>query len=546
MTDPSPAPFLRVMALHSLAYCERLFYLEEVEEIRVADASVYAGRRLHEEISPEPDETESRTFELCSEDLGLMGKVDAVRRRDGAWVVYEHKRGRPNREGKDALPWPSDRLQVGAYAMLLEEELGERVSEGRIRYHTENVTVRVTLDDELRSDVRSAITRANELARETKRPSVADNPGICRRCSLAPVCLPEEERLASGSVERPIRLFPAEPEREVLHVSDPSARISSQGETLVISSDSGKETVPLKDVEALVIHGYPQLTTQTLHKCAAECVQIHWVGAGGHYVACTAPGAPSVHRRLRQFEALRDSDFALGLSKRLAEARISSQIGYLQRKARSMDASPLNEAIGALRASLREVPKSMNAEVLRGYEGIAGRAYFSTLPHLLREEVPEEFRFEGRNRRPPKDRFNALLGFGYSLLYQAVLRSILAVGLDPAVGFYHTARSSAHPLVLDLMELFRVYVWDMTVVSSLNRLQWDKDADFAVAPGRVWLSREGRRKAIELFEERLGQKWKHPATDYSLSYSRIIELEARLFEKEWTGTAGLFAKMKLR
>ena len=37
-------PLIRVMALHSLAYCERLFYLEEVEEIRVADANVYAGR----------------------------------------------------------------------------------------------------------------------------------------------------------------------------------------------------------------------------------------------------------------------------------------------------------------------------------------------------------------------------------------------------------------------------------------------------------------------------------------------------------------------
>ena len=40
-------PPIRVMALHAMLYCERLFYLEEVEEIRVADAAVYAGRRLH-------------------------------------------------------------------------------------------------------------------------------------------------------------------------------------------------------------------------------------------------------------------------------------------------------------------------------------------------------------------------------------------------------------------------------------------------------------------------------------------------------------------
>lgn len=44
----SQGPLIRVMALYALAYCERLFYLEEVEEIRVADHRVYAGRTRHE------------------------------------------------------------------------------------------------------------------------------------------------------------------------------------------------------------------------------------------------------------------------------------------------------------------------------------------------------------------------------------------------------------------------------------------------------------------------------------------------------------------
>jgi len=56
-------PLIRVMALHALAYCERLFYLEEVEEIRVADANVYAGRRMHEELEPG---AERYTMELAS------------------------------------------------------------------------------------------------------------------------------------------------------------------------------------------------------------------------------------------------------------------------------------------------------------------------------------------------------------------------------------------------------------------------------------------------------------------------------------------------
>ena len=52
MTEPPSVPQeppIRVMAIHALAYCERLFYLEEIEEIREADDRVYAGRKLHEE-----------------------------------------------------------------------------------------------------------------------------------------------------------------------------------------------------------------------------------------------------------------------------------------------------------------------------------------------------------------------------------------------------------------------------------------------------------------------------------------------------------------
>lgn len=45
------------------------------------------------------------------------------------------------------------------------------------------------------------------------------------------------------------------------------------------------------------------------------------------------------------------------------------------------------------------------------------------------------------SRRP----FNALLSFGYALLYRSVLAAVLAVGLKPSLGFFHTPRSTAHP-----------------------------------------------------------------------------------------------------
>ena len=164
----------------------------------------------------------------------------------------------------------------------------------------------------------------------------------------------------------------------------------------------------------------------------------------------------------------------------------------------------------------------------------------------LLKDVAAELRFDGRNRRPPKDRVNALLSFGYAMLMKDVMNSVLAVGLEPAFGFYHQPRTQAPPLALDLMEIFRVPLVDMVVVASLNRGMWDVGEDFTVRGVQVWLSDAGRRKFVKLYEERKGECWKHPVTGYSLTYRRLIELEVRLLEKEWMGEGGLFGQLVVR
>src|SRR5262249_17521146 len=156
----------------------------------------------------------------------------------------------------------------------------------------------------------------------------------------------------------------------------------------------------------------------------------------------------------------------------------------------------------AMQDALRCVSSAADRDSLRGHEGLAAVHYFEGLRALLGDQVPEELRSATRNRRPPLDRFNALLSYGYGLLHTAGMRALLAAGLERALGFYPTPRRAAYPLVLDLMELFRVPLWDMPLIGSLNRGQWDPAADFAVTRAKVWLSDSGRKKAIGLFEAR--------------------------------------------
>lgn len=545
----SHAPQMRVESLHAFAYCPRLFYFQEVERIEVPHERVYAGRELHAGLEAEEGE-ERASIELTSETVGLTGKVDCVRRRDGSHVPYEHKRGQPRRlDDGTAAAWPSDRLQVVAYAVLLEEAFGQPVPEGRVRYHAANVTVRVPIDEQARADLREAIATARRLRESVERPPIADNERLCARCSLAPVCLPEEVRQERQPEHDPVRLFPPDRDGATLHVVSQGAAVGCRGDTLVVRPRDAPETKhPIREVETVLLHGFAQVSTQALRRCVEHGVGVHWLSMTGYHTASLTPTAGQVQRRIRQYHALTEEATCLRLTRALASAKIEGQHRYLLRASRGDPDSrrQVLPFLTAIQAVLQGLPQAPDRDSLRGHEGTAAVQYFQGLRHLLGAQVPPELHWTTRNRRPPLDRFNALLGFGYGLLHTAVMRAILATGLEPALGFFHTPRSAAYPLVLDLMELFRVSLWDIVVIGSLNRGQWDVTADFTVTRAKVWLSESGRKKAIGLFEARLQESWKHPVLKYSLSYARTIELEARLLEKEWTGEPGLFARSRLR
>ncbi|HJV47151.1 MAG TPA: type I-MYXAN CRISPR-associated endonuclease Cas1 [Bacillota bacterium] len=539
-------PLIRVMALHALAYCERLFYLEEVEEIRVADASVFDGRRLHELI-PEYSQVERLTLE--SETLGIYGKVDCVRSKKGELIPYEYKKGRSRIEPNgEAGAWPSDELQVIAYALLLEEHFQQSIKEARIYYAADHKTVIIKLTKPVRNRLFEAINQARQLRNTTLRPDIAENERLCIRCSLAPVCLPEEERLISSPERETIRLFPEDRETRDVHVTIPGSTIRKSGESIIVETrDGNKDVLPLVEVGSVTLHGPSQMTTQTLHLCAHKGIPVHWMSTGGNYIASLTNAAGGVQRRLRQYKGLTNADMSLKLSKAVVTAKIESQIRYLLRMSRGKNIrTEMDEHIHMMKTMLRKSHKVSELDELLGYEGNAARSYFSCLKMLTRECVEEGMAFTHRNKRPPKDPANALLLFLYSLLYRDCVQAIISVGLDPTISFYHQPRSSAYPLALDLMELFRVALCDMVVLGSIHRKQWNVDEDFIVAKDHVWLNDMGRKKAIGLYEKRKQDKWKHPVIGYSLSYARLLELEVKLLEKEWSGHPGLFALNRLR
>ena len=156
----------------------------------------------------------------------------------------------------------------------MEEHTDTSIEEARIRYHADNVTVRVPIYEAAREDVHRAIERARELRQSVERPPVTDNAHLCLRCSLAPVCLPEEERLARDPDWNRSVCFPTRARDDS---RDSSRRTrETAGDTLtIVGTDKSKETFPIREVGEVVVHGNAQITTEAIHLCARkrwECI----------------------------------------------------------------------------------------------------------------------------------------------------------------------------------------------------------------------------------------------------------------------------------
>jgi len=135
-----------------------------------------------------------------------------------------------------------------------------------------------------------------------------------------------------------------------------------------------------------------------------------------------------------------------------------------------------------------------------GIEGEASKQYFCALSKVL----PEEVYYGNRTKQPPGDLFNALLSYGYGILYTEVEKACLVAGLNPYMGFLHTDRVGRPSLVLDLMEEFRQPVIDSSVIAIITKKVVNTD-DIEPLNGGFYLNSPGKNKLVEAVVSKLSK-----------------------------------------
>ena len=321
-----------------------------------------------------------------------------------------------------------------------------------------------------------------------------------------------------------------------LYVTTPDTYLRLDNDTLRV--EVNRETrlrVPLHHLSAVVCFGHINLSAPLMHLLADRGITLVLLDDNGRFKA-RLEGAVSGNVLLRQaqFQRVADPAFTLDMARASVAGKIKNTRQVLQRGAREAkaedEANALARLADDLAASLRALPGEDSLDGVRGIEGEAARRYFSGLNLLVRADQRTAFAMDGRTRRPPRDRLNALLSFLYAMWMNDCRSALEAAGLDPQVGFLHALRPGRASLALDLMEEFRPWA-DRLALTLINRGQL-KAHDFVLREGgAVALQPDARKAVVVAYQERKKDDINHPLLAQSVPLGLVPLVQARLLAR---------------
>lgn len=318
-----------------------------------------------------------------------------------------------------------------------------------------------------------------------------------------------------------------------LYITTPESYLSKDGENVVVSVKQQEVfRISVLNIEAIVTFGYMGASPGLMKLCADHGIGLTFLSPHGRFISrVQGQVRGNVLLRKAQYALSDDENVATEIARICIAGKIQNYRSILRRYERDYGhTEEITEALGQMERCKRLTLAATSRDQVRGLEGEAASAYFAVFPQLIINQK-EDFPFNGRNRRPPKDAVNAMLSLAYTLLTNDITAALETVGLDPYVGFLHTLRPGRASLALDLVEELRAYLGDRFVLSLINRKQITASDFLHQGEKGVVLTDSGRKTFLTAWQARKKEIITHPFLQEKIPIGLIPHAQAMLLAR---------------
>ena len=325
-----------------------------------------------------------------------------------------------------------------------------------------------------------------------------------------------------------------------LFITSEDAYLALENENVVVLRGEEKMgQYPLTILENIVSFSYKGASPALMGTCAARDIHLCFLTPNGRFLArVCGQSRGNVLLRKEQYRVSDDSAQSCMVARNMIFGKIFNSRWVLERMLRDhamrADQPSLSAASAQLQNRLEGVRQIDDVDALRGAEGLASAAYFGVFDQMILNQK-DIFHFDGRNRRPPRDRVNAALSMTYTLLAHDCASALESVGLDAYVGFMHRDRPGRASLALDLMEELRAPLADRFVLTLINTRVLQQKHFKTQADGAVWLTDDGRKALLSAWQSRKKAEITHPFLKEKMTWGLVPYVQALLLARTLRG-----------
>ena len=291
------------------------------------------------------------------------------------------------------------------------------------------------------------------------------------------------------------------------------------GALLFYENNERIATVPLAPIDRIYLYGDVTLTATILAKLGELGIGVICLSGRKHQpTLLMAKPHNDAARRINQYKLSLNQNFCLDFSKKIVKLKLITEKNFIQsiiEKCPLRRGDLLNNK-QKIEDFIKKVPEQNSIDSLRGIEGWGAYLHFQSIQYYL----PSSLNFRGRNRRPPRDPFNAILSLGYTLLHSQVVLGLYGSGLDPYIGFYHQLDYSRESLACDVVELFRALYDAWSVDCFKSRIL--RVEDFSETSNGCFLGKAWRVRFYSAFEQ-AKEQWQTLITHTCEEVARLIK-----------------------
>lgn len=317
----------------------------------------------------------------------------------------------------------------------------------------------------------------------------------------------------------------------ILYLAEPGLLLTKTGNRLQLKRKAEvMKEVPIEKIESIVLIGRTHISSPLIIELLEREIPVTWLSSIGRFFGrLESTRGINIERQREQFRRADDENFCLILSKKFIVGKIKNSRVVLRRYNRSLKLYVVNEILADLKNLAKKAQQAENIEQLMGYEGTASRLYLKGLNKL----VSDNFKFNGRTRQPPRDPFNSMLSFGYTLLMYEVYTVLVNKGLHPYAGFLHKIRRGHPALASDLMEEWRASMVESTVMNiAQNDIYEPECFTTDERTGGVYLDKLTSKDFIRRIENKFKACHSYlPYVDYKTSFRESMQFQAGTLAK---------------